>query len=58
MGGEHGQRLAVPRRDLQVELDPVDAPEHEALRGERVLIPYPTRGELGEAPVVLRARTR
>ena len=52
MGCEDGQRLAVLAE--QVELDPVDAPQHEALRGKRVLVPYPTGRELGKAPVVLR----
>ena len=45
VGGEDGQRRA-PSGAAQVDLDAVDAPEHDLLGGERDLVPDAARGEL------------
>ena len=58
MRREHGQARAVgrgtrPGRLGQLDLDSVDAAEHEALAGERDLVPFAAAGELVEPAVVL-----
>ena len=52
VGGEDRERLAV--RGSELELHAVDATEHEALAGERHLVPASLGLELHQAPVVLR----
>ena len=49
---EHRQRRPAVA-GAQLDLDAVDAPEHEALAGQRDLVPAPARRELVQAAVVL-----
>ena len=51
IGGEDRQDIALGRPEL--ELDAVEATEHDLLRGNRHLVPDAARGALSQAAVVL-----